>query len=149
MLLVNRLEADHDIAMACNGTARQTDVGAIHVHQFAVGGIAGARDVDEDAADLRCCPRGGGDLIDIVELSPLTSQDCRIYNMPILNAWDSITEPKEPAFVNAICAALAMSMIASARALHGTAGDDDDRQGNEAGAGDCTGLSTLKNFQVG
>jgi hypothetical protein len=62
----SRLEADHDIAMACNGTARQTDVGAIDVHQFAVGGIAGARDVDEDAADLRCCPRGGGDLIDVV-----------------------------------------------------------------------------------
>lgn len=36
-----------------------------------------------------------GELIDIVELSPLTLQDRRIYNMLILNAWDSITEPKE------------------------------------------------------
>ena len=36
-----------------------------------------------------------GELIDIVELSPLTLQDRRIYNLLILNAWDSITEPKE------------------------------------------------------
>ena len=32
-----------------------------------------------------------GELIDIVELSPLTLQDRRIYNLLILNAWDSIT----------------------------------------------------------
>jgi hypothetical protein len=36
-----------------------------------------------------------GELIDIVELSPLTLQDRRIYNLLILNAWESITEPKE------------------------------------------------------
>jgi len=36
-----------------------------------------------------------GELIDIVELSPLTLQDRRIYNLLILNAWDSIIEPKE------------------------------------------------------
>jgi hypothetical protein len=36
-----------------------------------------------------------GELIDIVELSPLTLQDRRIYNLLILNAWDGITEPKE------------------------------------------------------
>jgi hypothetical protein len=36
-----------------------------------------------------------GELIDIVELSPLTLQDRRIYNLLILNAWNSITEPKE------------------------------------------------------
>lgn len=36
-----------------------------------------------------------GELIDIVELSPLTLQDRRIYNLLILNAWDSITDPKE------------------------------------------------------
>jgi hypothetical protein len=36
-----------------------------------------------------------GELVDIVELSPLTLQDRRIYNLLILNAWDSITEPKE------------------------------------------------------
>ena len=36
-----------------------------------------------------------GELIDIVELSPLTLHDRRIYNLLILNAWDSITEPKE------------------------------------------------------
>ena len=33
-----------------------------------------------------------GELIDIVELSPLTLQDRRIYNLLILNAWDSITD---------------------------------------------------------
>ena len=36
-----------------------------------------------------------GELIDIVELSPLTLQDRRIYNLLILNAWDGITQPKE------------------------------------------------------
>jgi hypothetical protein len=36
-----------------------------------------------------------GELVDIVEMSPLTLQDRRIYNLLILNAWDSITEPKE------------------------------------------------------
>src|SRR5215217_1308308 len=36
-----------------------------------------------------------GELIDIVELSPLTLQDRRIYNLLILNAWDSITGAKE------------------------------------------------------
>ncbi len=36
-----------------------------------------------------------GELIDIVELSPLTLQDRRIYNLLILNAWDTITEPRE------------------------------------------------------
>ena len=36
-----------------------------------------------------------GELIDIVELSPLTLQDRRIYNLLILNAWDNITEPIE------------------------------------------------------
>jgi Initiator Replication protein len=36
-----------------------------------------------------------GELIDIIELSPLTLQDRRIYNLLILNAWDSVTEPKE------------------------------------------------------
>jgi hypothetical protein len=36
-----------------------------------------------------------GELIDVVELSPLTLQDRRIYNLLILNAWGSITEPKE------------------------------------------------------
>lgn len=36
-----------------------------------------------------------GELIDVVELSPLTLQDRRIYNLLILNAWGSIAEPKE------------------------------------------------------
>src|SRR5271167_4054748 len=36
-----------------------------------------------------------GELIDVVELSPLTLQDRRIYNLLILNAWGSISEPKE------------------------------------------------------
>jgi hypothetical protein len=36
-----------------------------------------------------------GELIDVVELSPLTLHDRRIYNLLILNAWGSIAEPKE------------------------------------------------------
>lgn len=36
-----------------------------------------------------------GKLIDIGELSPLTLQDRRVYNLLLLNAWDNITEPKE------------------------------------------------------
>jgi hypothetical protein len=36
-----------------------------------------------------------GELIDIVEMSPLTLHDRRVYNLLILNAWDGITEPKE------------------------------------------------------
>ncbi len=36
-----------------------------------------------------------GELVDIIELSPLTLQDRRIYNLLILNAWESIIEPKE------------------------------------------------------
>src|SRR6516164_3936858 len=36
-----------------------------------------------------------GELVDVIEVSPLTLQDRRIYNLLILNAWESITEPKE------------------------------------------------------
>jgi len=36
-----------------------------------------------------------GELIDIVEMTPLTLQDRRIYNLLILNAWESIGEAKE------------------------------------------------------
>ena len=36
-----------------------------------------------------------GELVDIIELTPLTLQDRRIYNLLILNAWESIIEPKE------------------------------------------------------
>ena len=35
-----------------------------------------------------------GELIDIVEMSPLTLEDRRIYNLLILNAWGNLTEPK-------------------------------------------------------
>src|SRR3546814_9522320 len=34
-----------------------------------------------------------GDLVDIVELSPLTLADRRIYNLLIANAWERISEP--------------------------------------------------------
>ncbi|WP_197709278.1 hypothetical protein, partial [Escherichia coli] len=34
-----------------------------------------------------------GELVDIVELSPLTLADRRIYNLLIANAWDRIGEP--------------------------------------------------------
>jgi hypothetical protein len=36
-----------------------------------------------------------GELIDIVEMSPLTLHDRRVYNLLILNAWGSIDQPKE------------------------------------------------------
>src|SRR5271168_3811501 len=36
-----------------------------------------------------------GELIDVVELSPLTLHDRRVYNLLILNAWGSIDEPRE------------------------------------------------------
>jgi hypothetical protein len=36
-----------------------------------------------------------GELIDIVEMTPLTLHDRRIYNLLILNAWESISEAKE------------------------------------------------------
>ena len=36
-----------------------------------------------------------GELIDVVEMSPLTLHDRRVYNLLILNAWGSIDEPKE------------------------------------------------------
>src|SRR5258706_6829856 len=52
--------------MACDGATRQTDIGTIDVHQLAIGGIAGTRDIDEDATDLQRCPRHGSDLIDVV-----------------------------------------------------------------------------------
>jgi len=44
----SRLDANHDIAMACDGSARQTDNGTIDIHQLAIWGIAGTRDVDYD-----------------------------------------------------------------------------------------------------
>jgi hypothetical protein len=34
-----------------------------------------------------------GELIDIVEISPLTLSDRRIYNMLIAGAWDQIDQP--------------------------------------------------------
>src|SRR5258706_12616145 len=52
--------------MACDGATRQTDIGTIDVHQLAIGGIAGTRDIDEDGTDLQRCPRHGSDLIDVV-----------------------------------------------------------------------------------
>src|SRR3546814_6097347 len=38
-----------------------------------------------------------GELVDIVELSPLTLADRRIYNLLIANAWERISEPVIPA----------------------------------------------------
>jgi len=34
-----------------------------------------------------------GELVDIIEMSPLTLTDRRIYNLLLANAWDNITEP--------------------------------------------------------
>lgn len=36
-----------------------------------------------------------GELIDIVEMSPLTLHDRRVYNLLILNAWENVLEAKE------------------------------------------------------
>jgi hypothetical protein len=36
-----------------------------------------------------------GELIDIIEMSPLTLHDRRVYNLLMLNAWESVLEPKE------------------------------------------------------
>lgn len=36
-----------------------------------------------------------GELIDVVEMSPLTLHDRRVYNLLILNAWENISEPVE------------------------------------------------------
>jgi hypothetical protein len=39
----SRLDANHDIAMTGDGSARQTDNGTIDIHQLAIWGIAGTR----------------------------------------------------------------------------------------------------------
>jgi hypothetical protein len=36
-----------------------------------------------------------GELVDVVEMTPLTLTDRRIYNLLLANAWDLISEPKE------------------------------------------------------
>src|SRR5262249_15813401 len=36
-----------------------------------------------------------GELIDVVEMSPLTLHDRRIYNLLLLNAWENLGEPVE------------------------------------------------------
>src|SRR5439155_7509497 len=60
------LDADDDIAMACDGATRQVNVREGEVVQFAARADAAARDVDQEAADLRRFPRDGGNLIDDV-----------------------------------------------------------------------------------
>jgi hypothetical protein len=59
-------DADHDITVARDSAARQTHVGAGEVHELAAGSDTGARDVDEEAADLRRSSGDGGHFIDIV-----------------------------------------------------------------------------------
>src|SRR5438270_13588438 len=36
-----------------------------------------------------------GELIDVVEMSPLTLHDRRVYNLLLLNAWETLSEPVE------------------------------------------------------
>ena len=36
-----------------------------------------------------------GELIDVVEMSPLTLHDRRVYNLLLLNAWENLGEPVE------------------------------------------------------
>jgi hypothetical protein len=53
--------------MARDRPLRQRDVGDVHVVQFAAGrDDASACNVHQGAPHLRCCPRDGGDLIDVV-----------------------------------------------------------------------------------
>ena len=34
-----------------------------------------------------------GELVDIIEMSPLTLTDRRVYNLLLANAWEKLTEP--------------------------------------------------------
>jgi hypothetical protein len=53
--------------MARDRSLRQSDVGGVHVVQLAAGrDDASACNVHQRAAQLRSCPRDGGDLIDVV-----------------------------------------------------------------------------------
>src|SRR5215472_8696210 len=53
--------------MARDRSLRQRDVGGVHVVQLAGGrDDASAGDVHQGAAHLGCCPRDGGDLVDVV-----------------------------------------------------------------------------------
>ncbi len=61
-----RLHADDDIAMARNGAARETHVGAAQIVQLAAGRNARTRDVDQEAAQVRPRLRVGGPLVDAV-----------------------------------------------------------------------------------
>src|SRR5262249_6134104 len=60
------LDADRDVPVAQYGAACEVDVGGIEILELAVGGDAGARDVDQRTADLRRAARDRGDLIEIV-----------------------------------------------------------------------------------
>src|SRR5215475_13466345 len=63
----SRLDADDNVAMARDRPLRQGDVGGVHVVQLAGGrDNADAGNVHQGAAQLGCCPRDGGDLVDIV-----------------------------------------------------------------------------------
>src|SRR5215510_5610917 len=63
----NRALTPTTIAMARDRPLRQGDVGGVHVVQLAGGrDNADAGNVHQGAAQLGCCPRDGGDLVDIV-----------------------------------------------------------------------------------
>ena len=86
----SRFDANHDIAMACDSSARQIENDTIDIHQLAIWGTAGARDVDNDATDLRRCPGHGSELIpaDPQSAQPVTPS-CRQNRAPSVTraAW--------------------------------------------------------------
>ena len=62
-----RLDADHNVTIAGDGCLRQRHIGRVDVVQLASGSDnAGARDVDQAAANLRRASRNRGHCIDIV-----------------------------------------------------------------------------------
>jgi hypothetical protein len=61
------LDADNDVTIACDGGLGQRDVSSVDVVQLTAGSDdAGARDVDQAAANLRRAPGNRGDRIHIV-----------------------------------------------------------------------------------
>ena len=59
------------------------------------------------------------ELIDVIEISPLTLTDRRIYNTLIANAWDRSTSPSPTQSPKETFAEPGTPMIALARALSG------------------------------
>src|SRR5205823_3840421 len=61
-----RLDADDDIAVACDRPTHQSHVGTADVHQLAARETESYGDVDQSAADLRPSPHDSGDSVDVI-----------------------------------------------------------------------------------